>query len=37
MLFVERKDQESVRKALSNLVEIPFKFEPRGSQIIFYE
>ncbi len=37
MLFVEKKNQKNVRNALSNLVEVPFKFEPQGSQIIFYE
>ena len=37
MLFVERKNQKSVRDALSKLTEVPFKFEPRGSEIIFYE
>ena len=37
LLFVERKNQKNVRNALSDLIEVPFKFEPRGSQIIFYE
>tara|TARA_B100001250_G_scaffold366500_1_gene347920 strand:- start:2150 stop:3127 length:978 start_codon:yes stop_codon:yes gene_type:complete len=37
MLFVERKNKKNVRNALSDLIEVPFKFEPRGSQIIFYE
>ncbi|MBF0331512.1 MAG: kinase [Candidatus Omnitrophica bacterium] len=38
VLIYARPDQkEAVRAALSDLLEIPFKFETLGSQIIFYQ
>ena len=36
-LFVPADRQESVKQALHNLIHVPFRFEPSGSQIIFYE
>ncbi len=37
LLFVPPSDQESVKQQLQNLIHVPFRFEPSGSQIIFYE
>ncbi|MHB8453179.1 MAG: GHMP family kinase ATP-binding protein [Acidiferrobacterales bacterium] len=37
LLFVEPKNQESVRQALSELVYVPFRFEASGSQVIYYQ
>jgi D-glycero-alpha-D-manno-heptose-7-phosphate kinase len=38
VLIYARPDQkEAVRQALGGLLEIPFKFETLGSQIIFYQ
>ncbi len=37
LLFVSPKMQGSVRAALNGFVEVPFKFETAGSQIIHYE
>ena len=37
MLYCPEKNQNSVRKALSNLTELQFEFEPNGTQIIFKE
>jgi len=37
LLFVPPDRQESVKQALQNLIHVPFRFEPSGSQIIFYE
>jgi D-glycero-alpha-D-manno-heptose-7-phosphate kinase len=37
LLFVRRSKQEEVRKRLSALIHVPFKFEPSGSQIVVYE
>ncbi|MBF0489116.1 MAG: kinase [Candidatus Omnitrophica bacterium] len=37
LLFVEPSQKKNVREALKNLLEIPFKFENLGSQIIFYQ
>lgn len=36
LFFVEPKKQEQVRKALRNLLYVPFKFENLGSMIIHY-
>lgn len=36
LFYVERDKQESVRKALEGLLEIPFKFENMGTEIIYY-
>ena len=35
LFYCEEKNQNDVRKALSNLKELPFKFEPEGSKIIY--
>ena len=36
LFYVERDKQDSVKKAMQNLLEIPFKFESTGSEIIYY-
>jgi D-glycero-alpha-D-manno-heptose-7-phosphate kinase len=35
LFYCERKYQDKVRDALSDLKEIPFRFEPQGSKIIY--
>ena len=35
--FVKDEDKENIRKALSSLMEVPFKFEDKGAQIIYNE
>lgn len=37
LFFVRPELQSKVREALGNLLEVPFRFENSGSQIIFYE
>ena len=37
LFFVEPPKKEKVRQALKGLLEVPFKFENLGSQIIFYQ
>jgi len=37
LLFAEPEKQKQIRTALDPLLEIPFKFETQGSQIIFYQ
>jgi D-glycero-alpha-D-manno-heptose-7-phosphate kinase len=37
LLFVPPDRQEAVKVELDNLIHVPFRFEPSGSQIIFYE
>ncbi len=37
LLFVPPSAQERIRKALEELIYVPFKLESSGSQIIFYE
>ncbi len=37
LFFAEPSKQEKVRHALKGLLEVPFKFESLGSQIIFYQ
>ncbi len=37
MLFAPPERQDSIRDRLAHLVEVPFRIEPMGSQIIFYE
>jgi D-glycero-alpha-D-manno-heptose-7-phosphate kinase len=37
LFFVEPHNQPKVRESLKNLLEVPFKFESLGSQIIFYQ
>ena len=35
LLYCEEQNQENVRRALSDLKELPFEFEPQGSKIIY--
>ncbi|MFO0843030.1 MAG: hypothetical protein U0797_11645 [Gemmataceae bacterium] len=37
LLFVEPGRQDAVRQALRGRLEVPFRFESSGSQVIFYE
>jgi D-glycero-alpha-D-manno-heptose-7-phosphate kinase len=37
LLFVPPEKQDSVKDQLQNLIHVPFRFEPSGSQIVFYE
>ncbi len=37
LLFVPPSDHQRVRKALSEQIYVPFSFESRGSQILFYQ
>ncbi len=37
LLFVPPSQQKKVRETLSDRIHVPFSFESRGSQIIFYE
>ena len=37
LLFVPPDRHQSVKDELHNLIHVPFRFEPNGSQIIFYE
>jgi len=37
LFFVKPELQSKVRESLGNLLEVPFRFESLGSQIIFYE
>lgn len=37
LLFVPPEHQQKVEERLGNLIHVPFKFEYRGSQIIFYD
>lgn len=36
LFYVEEEKQDSVRKALSDLLEVPFHFENSGTRIIYY-
>ena len=36
VFYVDKLRQEEVRKALSDFIEIPFKFENIGSEIIYF-
>ncbi len=36
LFFVKPENQQNIRDALKNLLEVPFEFENHGSQIIFY-
>lgn len=35
LLYCEQENQNNVREALSELMEVPFRFEPQGSKIIY--
>lgn len=37
LLFVEPDKQENIRRELNTLLEVPFKFEQLGTQVIFYQ
>jgi D-glycero-alpha-D-manno-heptose-7-phosphate kinase len=37
LLYADEAHQEAVRKALAELRQIPFAFEPQGSKIIYVE
>jgi D-glycero-alpha-D-manno-heptose-7-phosphate kinase len=37
IFFVQPKNQSKVKKALSNLTYVPFKFEKNGSEIVLYQ
>ena len=37
LLFVDSSRQASVRAALKNYLEVKFRFETDGSQIIYYD
>ena len=37
LLFVPPDRQAAVKEQLQNLIHVPFRFEPSGSQIVFYE
>jgi len=37
LLFAEPSKQDKIRRKLKRLLEIPFRFENQGSQIIFYQ
>lgn len=37
LLYVEKDKQEAVKKALDNLLYIPFEFENEGTRIIYYQ
>lgn len=36
IFYVEKEKQENVRKAMNGFLEIPFKFEDMGTEIIYY-
>ncbi len=36
LIFVEPEKQENVKKALSNLLYVPFEFESEGTRILYY-
>lgn len=35
LLYVRKNDRNNVKKALSNLIELPFRFESEGSKIVY--
>lgn len=37
LLYVEKDKQEAVKKALDNLLYVPFEFENEGTRIIYYQ
>lgn len=37
LLFVPPNRQDSVKEELRNLIQVPFRFESGGSQVVFYE
>ena len=36
LFYVQPEKQNSVRQALSDLMEVPFKFERQGTRVIYY-
>ena len=36
LFYVRQEDQEAVRRALSDLMNVPFRFENEGSKVIYY-
>lgn len=36
LFYVEKEKQENVRRSLSNLLNVPFKFENGGTKVIYY-
>lgn len=36
LFYVTKDKQDSVRKALSNLMEVPFRFENSGTRVVYY-
>jgi D-glycero-alpha-D-manno-heptose-7-phosphate kinase len=36
LFYVKKEKQESVRRALSDLMEVPFAFENNGTQVVYY-
>lgn len=36
LFYVRAEKQDNVRKALSNLMEVPFKFERSGTRVVYY-
>lgn len=36
LFYVQKEFQEQVRKALSDLMQVPFKFEDNGTRVIYY-
>ncbi len=37
LLFAKPEDHERIRSALPGLLQVPFKFEGLGTQIVFYQ
>ena len=36
LFYVQKDKQEKVREALNNLMEVPFRFEDSGTQVVYY-
>ena len=37
LLFAKPENHEQIRRALPGLLQVPFKFEGLGTQIVFYQ
>ena len=37
LFYVDPDAQDSVRKALSDLLEVPFCFEEKGTDVVYYQ